>query len=90
MGLFRPVARQLYFTLLYKSGSLITAVRELARYKLDLLGVQKVKWDNGGTAKAGDNTFSYGEGNENHQLGTRFSVHQRIVPVSDRVPSIQC
>ena len=41
---------------LYRTGSL-TAARELARYKLDLVGVQEVKWDNGGTVRAGDYNF---------------------------------
>jgi hypothetical protein len=33
---------------MYRSGSLNTVVRELARYGLDLGGVQKVRWDKGG------------------------------------------
>ena len=32
---------------LYRAGSLIAATRELARYKLDLVGVQQVRWDKG-------------------------------------------
>jgi len=32
---------------LYRSGSLTAAASELARYKLDLVGVQDVKWKNG-------------------------------------------
>jgi exonuclease III len=43
---------------LYRSGSRTAAARELARYKLDLLGVQEVRWDKGGTVRAGDYFFS--------------------------------
>jgi exonuclease III len=42
---------------LYRAGSLMAAARELARYKLDLVGVQEVKWDKGGTLEAGDCNF---------------------------------
>jgi hypothetical protein len=38
---------------LYRSGSFMTVARELARYKLYLVGVQEVRWDKGGTVRAG-------------------------------------
>jgi hypothetical protein len=59
--------------------------RELARYRLDLVGVQEVRWDKGGTVGAGDYTSCHGKGNESHQLGTGFFVHQRIVSAIKRV-----
>ena len=55
---------------LYRAGSLTTVARELARYKFDLVSVQEVRWDKGGTVRAGDYNLFYGKGNENHQLGT--------------------
>jgi exonuclease III len=42
---------------LCRSGSLRTAAGELARYKLDLVSVQEVKWDKGGTVRTGDHLF---------------------------------
>ena len=56
---------------LHRACSFTTASRELARYKLDLVGVQEVRWEKRGTEKAGDYNFFYGKGNEN-QLGKRF------------------
>jgi exonuclease III len=76
----------------YRAGSLTTAARKLARNKSDLVGAQEVRWDKGGTVRAGTYNFFYGKGNENHQLGKGFYVHHRIVSavktvefVSDRV-----
>jgi hypothetical protein len=38
---------------LYRAGPLIAAAREIARYKLDLVGVQDVRWDKEGTVRTG-------------------------------------
>jgi hypothetical protein len=37
---------------LYRAGPLMTVSRELSRYKLDLVGVQEVRWEGGGTEPA--------------------------------------
>jgi len=70
---------------LYRSGSLSTTARELARHKLYLGGVQTVKWDTAGPVRAGDFIFFYGKGNEDYQLGTGCFVHHRIVSAVKRV-----
>jgi exonuclease III len=58
---------------LSRIGSLRTVARELGKYKLDLVGVQEVGWEKGGTERAEDYTLFYGQGNELHELGSFFS-----------------
>jgi hypothetical protein len=45
---------------------------EISKYKLDLVGVQEVRWDRGGTEPTGEYTFFYGKSNVNHELGKVF------------------
>jgi hypothetical protein len=63
---------------LYRAGSLTAAARELARCKLDLVGVQGVRWDRGIAVREGDYNFFYRKRKENSQLGIGFLVHRRI------------
>jgi hypothetical protein len=67
---------------LYRAGSLKIVSRELARYKLDLVGVQEVRGEGSGTEPAGEYTFFYGKGNQNHELGTGFFVLTGNVTIS--------
>jgi exonuclease III len=47
--------------------------------------VQEVRWDGGGTERAGEYTFFYGKGNENHELGTGVFVHKRLISAVKKV-----
>jgi hypothetical protein len=76
----------------YRTDSLKTAAREFGNYKLDLVGVQEVRWEEDGTEWAKDYTCYCGEGNEDHCLGIDLFVHKRstsavsrVEPVSDRM-----
>jgi hypothetical protein len=42
---------------LFRAGSLRAPAKQLARYQLDLAGVHEVRWEKGGTERAG-NFFS--------------------------------
>jgi exonuclease III len=70
---------------LYRAGPLTAADKELAIYKLDLVGVQEIRWDKGDMVRAGDYNFFYGKGNTNHQLGTEFFLYHRTVSAVQRV-----
>jgi exonuclease III len=70
---------------LCRRGSLKMVARELGKYKLDVVGVQEVRWEKGGIEQAEDYTFFYGQGNGYHQVGTSFFVLKRIISAVRRV-----
>jgi hypothetical protein len=57
---------------MYRARSRKAEAEEIAKYKLDLVRVQEVRCDGGGTEPAGEYIFLYGKGSENHKLGTGF------------------
>jgi exonuclease III len=55
---------------MYRAGWLKAVEEEISKYKFDLVGVQEVRWAEGGTES--------GKENENHELGTGFFVHREL------------
>jgi hypothetical protein len=55
-----------------ESDKRLATRRGLSKHKLDLVGVQEVRWEGGGPESEGQYTFFYRKGNENRELGTGF------------------
>jgi hypothetical protein len=62
---------------LFKSGSFKTA-GELTKYNLDLMAVQEVRWEKGGSEPLDYYTFLCETGNINRDLGTGVFVSKEI------------
>jgi hypothetical protein len=70
---------------MHRADSLRAVGEEISKYKLDFVGVHENRWDRGCTERAGEYTCLYGKGNKNHELGTRFFIHKRIVTAVKKV-----
>jgi hypothetical protein len=44
---------------MYRAGLLRVVEEQISKYKVDLVGVQEVRWDGGGTEPAGEYTYIF-------------------------------
>jgi hypothetical protein len=58
-----------------RAGSTMT----VSKCKLNLVGVQKDRWEGGGTELAEEYIFFCRKRNDNHEIGIGFFVHKRII-----------
>jgi exonuclease III len=70
---------------LCRVGSIKSVVGELQKCKLDVVGVQKVRWEGEEYQIADNNTFFCRKGNVSLYLGTGFFIHNRIFSAVKRV-----
>jgi hypothetical protein len=60
----------------------------LAKYNLDLLAAQQVRWVESGSQSADYYTFFRGNENPNYYLGTGFFIHKGIISAAKRAEFI--
>ena len=73
---------------LHRARALGLVTSEIDKYRKDLVAVQEVRWEGRGILESENYSLFYGEGNNNHQLGTGFFVHRRIKSVVKKLEFI--
>jgi hypothetical protein len=73
---------------MYREGSLREVEEQISKYKLDLVGVQEVRWDGGGTEPADECTFSMEIRYRFFRTKRIISAVKRVEFVSDRMSNI--
>jgi hypothetical protein len=76
----------------YMAASLTTVRSELAKYNLDLVAIQEVRWEEDDSQLTDEYIFFYGNGDAYHHLRADLFVHKGIVTavkgtefISDRI-----
>jgi Endonuclease/Exonuclease/phosphatase family. len=68
-----------------RAGALGLVTSEIDKYRMDLVGVQEVRWEGSGTLESGNYTLFYGEGTGFFLHGRIRSAVKKVEFISDRV-----
>jgi hypothetical protein len=64
---------------LYKTGSALSLTKEIKKYRIKLLALQEVRWEEAENVKIPRTTIFNGKNEKGHKLGTGFAVHDSII-----------
>jgi exonuclease III len=65
---------------LFKPGGAQSIIKEIEKYKVEIVALQEIRWDDTGTVNIQETTILYGKCNEQRQFGTGFAVHKSLIP----------
>ncbi|XP_025191734.1 craniofacial development protein 2-like, partial [Melanaphis sacchari] len=64
---------------MFQPGTAISVVKEIEKYKVILVALQEIRWNDEGTIDINDTIILYGKCNERRQFGVGFAVHKSLV-----------
>lgn len=65
---------------LYKPGAILSLVKEFDKYRLGILVIQEVRWNEKGAMEIENSVIFFGQYDNRRQGGTGFVVKKNIVP----------
>ncbi|XP_025406267.1 craniofacial development protein 2-like [Sipha flava] len=66
--------------ILFKPGAAQNIVKKIKKYKLKIVALQEIRWDDTGTIDIQETTILYGKSNDQRQVGTGFALHKSLIP----------
>jgi len=64
---------------LYQPGEALTLVKEAERFKLGILALQEIRWNEGTSMDMGNTTIFYGQCDNRRQGGSGFAVQNNLI-----------
>jgi len=74
----------------FQPGTSISVVKKIEKYKVKIVALQEIRWNDEGTININDTTILYGKSNERRQFGVGFAVHKSLVHTIKKFKVINC